>query len=114
MKRNFLLIGAILIAVILGVNSAKKILSFHGTSQKVEEAQKKLEDLKEEKEALKRDLAYKKSDEFKEKEIRNKLGLAKPGETVVIIPKEGQEATTGESKNQKANWQKWKELFFGS
>ncbi len=114
MKRNLLLTGAILIAVILSVNSARKILSFRGTSQKVSEAGQKLEQLKKENEALKQDLEYKKSDGFKEKEIRNRLGLAKEGETVVIIPREANGKEGNSNEVQKENWKKWKELFFGS
>jgi len=59
-------------------------------------------------------LEYKKSDEFKEKEIRNKLGLAKEDEAVVILPKDGDKNPEAEILDQKANWQKWKEIFFGS
>lgn len=116
MKKNFFLIGSILIAVVLGVNSARKILSFHGTSEKVNEAQVRLEDLKRENEGLKNELEYKKGDEFKEKEIRNRLGLAKEGEAVVIVPKDGDErlTTNDESSLKKTNWEKWRELFFGS
>jgi len=116
MRRNFLLIGSVLVAVILSVNSARKILSFHGTSEKVNEAQIRLEDLKRENEGLKNELEYKKSDEFKEMEIRNRLGLAKEGETVVIVPKDDDErrTTNDESSLKKSNWQKWKDLFFGT
>ncbi|OGD97818.1 hypothetical protein A3A49_01540 [Candidatus Curtissbacteria bacterium RIFCSPLOWO2_01_FULL_38_11b] len=116
MKRNFLLISAILIAFVLGVNSARKILSFRGTSEKVSQAEQRLEDLKRENEALKNDLEYKKSNEFKEMEIRNRLGLVKEGETVVIVPKDDDErlTTNDESSLKKSNWEKWKELFFGT
>ena len=113
--RNFFLIGSILIAIILGVNSARKILSFRGTSEKVSEVEQRLEDLKRENVSLKNELEYKKSDEFKEEEIRNRLGLAREGETVVIVPKNDEGLTTNdESKSKKANWEKWRVLFFGS
>ena len=115
MKKNLLLISAIIVALILGFNSARKILTFRGTFEKVEEAEEKLERLKTENEVLKRDLEFKKSEEFAEKEIRNKLGLAKEGEVIVLIPRESDERlTTNDERKNISNWQKWKELFFGT
>lgn len=90
-------------------------MSFRGTAQSVEEAKQKLERLREEHEALKQELEYKKGERFTEEEIRNKLGLVKEGETVVIVPKEDAEGqATNDKSNDKANWEKWKELFFGT
>lgn len=111
MKKNALLIAGIIVALILGFNSARKLLTFKGTFEKVEEAENKLVRLRGENEELKRELVYKKSDEFIEGEIRNKLGLAKEGEAIVIVPKEGEEEV-GEEKSI-PNWQRWRELFFG-
>jgi len=115
MKRNFLLFLGVLISIILVVNSTKRILTFRATSMKVTEAQTRLEQLRRENEALKKELEYKKSDEFAEGEIRNKLGLIKEGETVVIIPKEeDQQVTTDNGQLTKPNWEKWRDLFFGT
>jgi cell division protein FtsB len=90
-------------------------MSFRTTAKSVVEAQKQLEDLKRENEALKKDLRYKSSDKFAEEEIRNKLGMAKPGETVVILPK-GDSNLQLTANNQPPvdipNWQKWWNLFF--
>src|SRR3990170_8487882 len=106
---------AMLIGVILAVNSAKRIHSFSQTSQKVQEAEDRLEALRKENEALKNELKYKESNEFAEKEIRDKLGLAKEGETVVILPKdENQQVTTDNGQLTKPNWRKWRDLFFGT
>src|SRR3989338_8126285 len=86
MKRNFLLFVALLIGIILVVNSLRRLVSFRSTAQQVKDAEKRLETLKKESESLKRELEYKKSKDFAESEIRNKLGLTKEGETVVILP----------------------------
>lgn len=116
MKRNLILIVAIIITAVFALNSAKRILSFHGTSQKVEEAEAKLEGLKRENEELVRELEYKKSEKFAEEEIRNKLGLAREGETVVVVPKEDDysQSTMDDSRDNVSNWQKWRDLLFGS
>lgn len=117
MRRNILLIAGIIVAIILGINSVRKIMTFRGTFEKVEEAEQKLERLKVENEKLKRELEYKKSDEFIEGEIRNKLGLVKEGEVIVIVPKEVEDQgkfSFAEASEDKPNWQKWRELFFGT
>ena len=119
MKRNFLLILAVLVSLILAVNSTNKILTFRTNAQKVKEVQLRLEKLRQENEALKKELEYKKSDKFAEEEIRNKLGLAKEGEAVVIVPETDEShsslefLTKGQSSSGR-NWQKWRSLFFGS
>ena len=57
------------------------------------------------------------SGEYKEKEIREKLHLTKPGETVVMLPegtKELEEQKGGKAEEQErkmANWEKWRERF---
>ena len=114
MKRNFFLLLAVLITILFIVNSTKRILSLRGTSQKVEDAERKLESLRAENEDLKKELEYKKSSRFTEGEIRNKLGLAKEGETVVVVPNnkdEGQRIK--EEVDDQLNWEKWRDLFFG-
>src|SRR3990167_8811428 len=97
MTRNLVLFMAMLIGVILAVNSAKRIHSFAQTSQKVQEAEDRLEKLRKENESLKNELKYKESNEFAEKEIRDKLGLVKEGEAIVVIPQEssGQSQESG-------------------
>lgn len=115
MRRNLILLLAIVVAVFLGINSVKRILSLHGTSQQVEEEEAHLEKLRKENEALKQELEYKKSERFAEGEIRNKLGMAKDGEEVVVIPKEEESSKQEtESKKPVANWKKWQKLFFGN
>ncbi len=115
MKRNLILIAAILISVLMAVNSSRRILTFRTTAQSVGAAQKQLSDLKAENEILKKELDFKKSDQFAEEEIRNKLGQAKPGETIVVLPKSGAQPTVnGLSTTDEPNWQKWWNLFFRS
>ncbi len=89
-------------------------MTFRTTAQSVGDAQKQLDDLKRENEALKKELGFKAGDQFAEEEIRNKLGLAKPGEAIVVLPKgESSESTVNnQSSAEIPNWQKWWNLFF--
>ena len=115
MKPNLLLFLAVLISIVLVVNSSKRILNLRTTSQQVKESEAQLENLKKENEKLQAELKYKKSNEFAEKEIRDKLSLAKEGETVVILPKEEKSQNSElRTQNLEPNWQKWRDLFFGS
>jgi len=114
-KKNLLLIFAIIVGLVLAYNSLQKIMSFRGTSQKVVGAQKRLEQLKEENERLKSDLEYKRSERFIEEEIRNKLGLAREGEEVFAVPKDvDRESLIVNEGEEKPNWQKWRQLLFGT
>lgn len=115
MTRNLILFMAMLVGVILAVNSAKRIHSFSQTAQKVQEAEDRLEKLRKENEALKNELKYKESSEFAEREIRNKLGLVREGEAIVVIPQELDEKAQEYGKEDtRPNWQKWRDLFFKS
>jgi len=113
MKRNLLLIFAVIVGLLLAYNSAKKIASYRGTSQKITGEQAKLEQLRQENAELKQELEYKKSDKFAEGEIRNKLGLAKPGEEVFVVPKEDERLTANDkSRDERSNLEKWKDYLF--
>lgn len=111
MKKNLLLIAGVLFALILGINSVRRINSLQNTSEKVDEAEMRFETLKKENARLTQDLTYKQTDEFKEAEIRNKLGLVKEGEAIVIVPKEEKAEVVVDDT---PNWEKWKILFFGN
>lgn len=108
-----MLILAVIIGLMLAYNSAKRIASYRGTSQKVADVQAKLEQLKRENEQLKRDLDYKKSEKFQEGEIRNKLGLAKPGEEVFVVPKDVDRESSIVNRDERSNFEKWKDFLFG-
>lgn len=117
MKRNFILVLVLIFGLFLSYNSIRRILTFRETAKTVKSAEAKLEKLKQENEALKKELELKSSDEFAEAEIRNKLGLAKEDETVLILPKEETNQSfdsTQDKQSTRPNWVKWRKLFFGS
>lgn len=59
---------------------------------------------------LKKKLDFVQSPFYIEQEARNKLGLSKPGETMVIIPPS--EATQSVVFEALPNWKRWWRLFF--
>lgn len=114
MKRIIFL--ASLIASLFVLNSLVRSTSSLWQKQEfLVKAQKELERKKAENEELKKRLSQVQSQEFIEKEARNKLFLVRPGESQVLIPEDllkASESAKGKSKDQKPNWQKWWELFF--
>lgn len=64
---------------------------------------------------LKKRLAEVQSPDFIEKEVRNKLGLSKKGETVVVIPEDKLKLILGASTSAQIrlpNWLGWLKVFF--
>lgn len=106
-------LAVVVVSLILVFSSTRRILDLRTTSQKVDELSQYLEDLKSQNEQLRRELEYKKSERFLEEEIRNKLGLVKPGEEVVLLPlEEAQNQETRIKKKEEQNYIKWWKLFF--
>ncbi len=114
MKRNIMLLLALIVTFVLMASSVRRILSFKDTSRLVANEEAQLEKLRAENESLKRELEYKKSQRFAEEEIRNKLGMAKEGEEVFVIPNESNKnEQSREIVRELPNWRKWQILIFG-
>lgn len=110
---------AIFVVVILAClfiinNLVRSIYNLWQKKDLVAKAEKQLTHQKEENKKLKSQILYAQSNEFIEKEARDKLFMVKEGEQQVLIPK----ATIRESIvndkgiESKPNWKKWWELFF--
>ena len=120
MKSKFKLIFQLttfLITLLLAISLIQSILKITGSSQKITDARQKLENLQQENENLARQLKIVASTEFIEKEARDKLGVAKKGEIVVVLPdKETLTALVPKLEEEKFSlplpiWQKWLNLF---
>jgi cell division protein FtsB len=83
--------------------------------RQMDQAKEKVETLKVEQAELQRQLAMVTSEEFAEEQIRDELLLAKPGETVVVVPQVAEVGKVAQVEQEKpedlANWQKWVRLF---
>lgn len=109
-----MLIAVVFLVFMIIVNSTKRISSLRDTSKKVGEVEQQLEVLRRDNQNLKAELEYKKSEEFKEEEIRNKLGMVKPGEAVVVLPNDNSEQQPQTRAENIPNYIKWWNLFFRS
>jgi len=104
----------IIFGLYLIVSSVKDLWFWSQKGKEMEQSQLKLEQAIGEKAQLEKQLEYVKSNDFVEKEAREKLGMSKPGETVVILPDNVEKIVGGqeEIKNPEIpNWKKWGQLF---
>lgn len=113
--KKIVYVGVIIISIFIINNFVRSIFNLWSKQDILVKAQKELIDKKRKNEDLKKKLSIVQSQDFLEKEARNKLLMVKPGEKQVLISQELLNST-GSAKERleenKPNWQKWWELFF--
>lgn len=104
------------ISAIVVVNLSRSIWDLWRRRDIVAERQEVLHRLEVENKRLKDELTYSESPLFIEQEARNRLGLGREGEEIVLLPKQQEtgdkKQETGEGKESVPNWKKWWRLFF--
>ena len=88
MVRRIILALIILVFVVIAYNLTSQIFNTLKSGDRVSEASERLAQLEAKNKDLRNKLVQVNSGEFIEEEARNKLGLTKEGETLVIIPDE--------------------------
>lgn len=87
-------------------------------NRRIEELRQSIEDLKVASLDLASEISYRQTAGFQEIEAREKLGLKKPGEFVIIVPKEhlasDPAAAVSSSVDTRALLEIWWEYYFGS
>ncbi len=117
MKRLILTIKIILLAflVILILGQIRTISGLSGKKSLVTNRQTELSKLKNEHEILRRKEEDTKTKEYVEREARNKLGMGKVGETIILLPDDDSSSSgkpTTIIQDFRPIWQQWLELFF--
>lgn len=111
---NYLVWGLIAILLLSTVRNIGKVLRIKGV---VAEEKRRIAKIEAENHDLERRAAEIQDPEFIEKEIRDKLGLVKSGEAIVVLPDEStlrKLAPTIESESDSLPdpiWRKWVKLF---
>ena len=108
-KVLFLTIVVILLFIIN--NLVRSIYDIWQKKDFVTEAQGELSFQKQENQRLKSALSYSKTQEFIEKQARDKLFMAKEGEQKVLLSKDSEEKVQ-DGKEKIVNWRQWWNLFF--
>jgi cell division protein FtsB len=112
MKSKLLTGLIIIVGLYLIVSFSREIVGLLNKTKEIGKEQEKLEKLKTDNIALKQQLEYVQSNEFVEKEARDKLGMAKDGEAVVLMPENTSTSETQIQQEESSNWKKWWQLFF--
>ena len=105
-----------IIALVLIFNFVKALWQSPQAIKRLKKAQEELQALKLINWQLRQEKDYRETDEFAEKEIRNKLMLGKEGELTVVLPEDLKEKTASlaavkEEVPQLPPWRQWWVLF---
>jgi cell division protein FtsB len=114
MKKKIVLAFIFIFTLWLIFSVARQVYSLFKAGERVSQAEQKLSQLKLEEESLRKELTFRESEEFIEKEARDKLGLAKEGETIAILPKKLQEEPQPKETPQVSNLSRWFQRLFGT
>jgi len=104
-----------IVGILLIVSLIRDIRRLLRASREIKLSEKKVQELEKENQQLVEKKKYYQSPEFIEEQARNKLNMAKPGETIVILPSNLEEIlgkSKKESLSELPNWQRWWKLFF--
>jgi len=109
--RYLILILGIYLVIVL----SRELFNLLKKGERIEKMEEKIEGLKMKNQESKERLEYVKSEEFVEKEVRDKLNMAKEDEVIVVLP-EGLELRDQQleasSEEDWPNWKRWLKLFF--
>ncbi len=114
MTRYITKIAILLILISIIVRQGVSIFELVGRQKRVTDQQNEVRRLKNEQSELVRKRQEVDTPEFIEREARTKLGMGKPGETILIMPEKGSIQTSVEMlpDDRLPNWERWLRLFF--
>lgn len=111
-----IVLGLIILAILVTVYKLlTQIIDATKSGERLSQAADMVYQLEAKNRQLKNKLVQTQSPQYLEEEVRNKLGLAKKGETVVIIPEEKLKLVLGASsaaQTRLPNWLGWLKVFF--
>jgi cell division protein FtsB len=104
--------------LIFSVSLIRNITKILNAQRRIKEEGERVKALEVENEKIRGKITDVKSQEYLEKQMRDKLGLAKEGEIVVVLPDEGtlRKLVPQEAEEKEVlpdpTWKKWLKLFF--
>jgi len=108
----------IILSIMLAISLGRNLLRVKQAYEKIDEAEKRGEKLGRENQTLEAQIEFLGSDAHTESQLRDKLGLVKEGDIVVILPadkvlrKLAPKRVEEELTQPDPNWKKWYKLFF--
>jgi len=117
MRRRLYQLAVILVSLFIINGLSRGLIELSAQDRRLMKAKLELAKLADRQLELQQQLKFFQSDEYVEKIARDKLLLAKPGETVLLLPQNHNEITnyqlpiTNLGEADLPNWQKWAKLF---
>lgn len=118
MRRQLLRGIAILLGAYFIVSLSRDVSELLESQERIIKQEEGVNKLEQEQEELVQELEYVMSEEFVEKEARDKLLMSRPGEEVYVLPEldksesvGGVDSVDGDVRKL-ANWEKWLRLFY--
>lgn len=116
MAKKIVIVLVGIVAVAITWSLIGQIMTTLKSGDRLQEATERLHKLEVKNKELKRKLEEVKTPAFLEEQARDKLGLVREGETIVIIPQEKLDRVLGVTKKVEEvklpNWLGWLKLFF--
>ena len=109
--------GAVFLGVMAAITLTRNILIISKAHANTDKLKQEIEKIKIDNEQLKQKIEMSASEEFIERQAREKLGLVKEGETVIVLPEEealrqlSPKFIEEEHNLPDPNWKKWLKLF---
>ena len=109
-------IGFTVLFLVAAVNLTRTTLNVVQSSKRLEELRGEVSDLEKQKSDFQAEIEYRQTDEFVEREAREKLGLVKPGEELFVVKNVLGELThrseAAADDSNVSNARAWINLFF--
>jgi hypothetical protein len=104
----------IVVGMVMAVKTSENVMRLWKAGKGVENTRIKVKEAEKENESLKKRLFEVRSDDFVEREARDKLGMGKEGEMILILPEMNKlEASSAkDSEERQETWRKWWNLYF--
>lgn len=112
-QKIYRLIGVILLLYMFFVVGRTSYQSYK-IDKKIEGMKKQVQTLEDNNKQLTQDIEYFKTDAYREKTARQRLGLKKPDEKVIVIVPAKEPEKPKDEGDKKSNFIKWWDLFFDS
>jgi len=122
LKIGFLMRHAYLVlAFLVAASLVRNMIRVISAQKKLDEVRERLVEFERENKELENELEKISSEFYVESQARNKLGLAREGEVILVLPSEEEvkRFSTRRTEDEKytfppPNWKKWIEMFIGS
>lgn len=116
--RSYYIYVGLFLGFLFLLSLIRNISKIADAEKRISKAQERVEKLRKENKETERRLAEVKGEEYIEKQLRDKLGLAKEGEIVVVLPDEEtlRKIAPGIAEEEDVlpdpTWKKWLKLFY--